>query len=171
MMRAVSVYLFGGRVLLISPESVTPVGVNVEQGPLRVLEAKVSDRELGAAIASALQDAGRLVPHPTQEEFRRLPKAITKAVGAGSWRELVEKSVLAAIVAQDEAIEAIPTDNMGSGSRGGFAHRPAEAIRASQAEPAAVGNAVHAALALSRSVEDANRRAALQSGVASVQRG
>jgi len=148
--RGAAVYRFRNQLILISPDSVTPVGLHVEQGPFGLLHEPVGDQELGEALIAALASAGQRVPHPTQEEFRALPRAIAKAAGARSWRQLVQASLVASVTVENHDIVTIPTDNTGSGSRGGFAHRPDEATRLSSLDPVAVGEAVRATLFRSR---------------------
>jgi len=73
----------------------TPMGLYWECGPY--LEAPLDVNELARTLASVIDTGNPVIPHPTQEEFRKWTPT-EKALGTRSYRKLAQQGVISCAV-------------------------------------------------------------------------
>ena len=136
---SVSAYIaHDGRAIFV-PNNVTTTGLGIAGAEVITLD-RPSEEELGAAALRAIGTAGRVVPHPPdQDAFRTETKRFLKSVGFRSHKALMRECSLVSILATRGEVVVTPTHN--HGTSGGYEDRPADARRVA-ASPVAIGGAI-----------------------------
>lgn len=116
MEKSVAIYRVNGK-LVVAPMVRTTSGLGLEVDPLS-LGASPDRKAVEAAIAAALAQSGRVVPHPAQSEWKGSFAPFLEAAGVRSFRAFMATAQSVSITEKDGALAVTPNRNLGA--REGF---------------------------------------------------
>lgn len=112
MEKSVAVYRVNGK-LVVAPMVRTTSGLGLEVDPLS-LGASPDRKAVEAAIAAALAQSGRVVPHPAQSEWKGSFDPFLKAAGVRSLKAFMATAQSLCIDEKEGALTITPNRNLGA---------------------------------------------------------
>jgi len=98
--------------VIVHPSSQTTDGVWIVSEPCLVLDMSCSDREIGKAVAEALECSRTGVPHPI--EWKGIVVPLLRAAGVKSWTTFAKNTTSVEVEADGNALVLVPTKNLGT---------------------------------------------------------
>lgn len=103
----------------------TSMGLGLEVDP-RSLTMATPDDDVARAIGEALDGSGKVVAHPTQDQWKGFFQPFIKAAGVRSFKSFMTEAILVYIERNDAQLELEPYRNLGP--KNGFEPRPSDVI-------------------------------------------
>lgn len=124
-MKRTAVFYLSNGTLIFAPVIRTSVGVGLEVDPVR-LDDPHDIVAMRNGLIAALEGSQRVVPHPSQDQWKGFFKPFQDAAGVRSFRAFMKDAKSIYIDATKEEIRLTPARNLGT--RGGFKDLPDESI-------------------------------------------
>lgn len=94
--------------LLLEPMSRTVHGVWIGDGKTRPIAVTADDHDVGCLLDEAMGDSRDGVPHPDQEDWKRIARRLPSAAGARSWKALVDKGTMVSVRRDGRLTRIVP---------------------------------------------------------------
>ena len=145
--RSAVAYFTNGK-LIFAPIIRTTSGLGLEVDPV-ALDPTSEGRAYANAISEALDSSTRVVPHPSQDQWKGFFEPFQKAAGVRSHKAFMKDAVRVSIRATDDLFELTPQRNLGT--KGGFEEIPEAALILSPGDLDGAARALKDMLALNGS--------------------
>jgi len=131
MVKSAVAYRANGTVI-IAPVIRTTTGLGLEVDP-EILGAAPNEERVANALAHALVQSDRVVPHPPQDEWKGFFQPFLKATGVRSHKAFMDGAQRVSIRLVENQLKITPQRNLGS--KEGFEPIPDQAVLVPENEP------------------------------------